>query len=209
MPCTCRRSTLPRIRLRQPRPAVAQAATPKRHLRTTTPPARQLPPGTVPARPAQRRAGQRMEACRVGRSAVCISPLLWALFSADVPRHIPAAGVVQFADDTTLITRGRSVAEARDQMNRALRQFSEWAADDSVTPEPSTTQLLVPVSSAALRGGATAAGCEMSGAGIPPQEVIKILGVLLEGSLCWEAPAAAACVRSRNASFAVLRAARH
>ena len=101
------------------------------------------------------------------------------------------------------------MAEARDQLNRALRQFSEWAADNSVAPEPSKTQLLVPASSAALRGGATAAGCEMSGAGIPPQEVIKILGVLLEGSLCWEAQAAAACVRSRNASFAVLRAARH
>eukprot|EP00666_Eupelagonemidae_sp_cell4sb_P010465 gene10465-22480_t len=46
------------------------------------------------------------------------------------------------------------------------------------------------------------AACTMAGANIPPSDTIKILGVVVDQQLGWEAHAAAAVRRSRNATYA-------
>ena len=130
----------------------------------------------------------------------CLSALLWSLFSADVADHIRSARVVQFADDTTLVSRGRTLAEAREAMNRALEEFAVWSRNNSVAPEPKKTRLLISASPARLVTVGERC-CTMNGRSISPKDVIDILGVQLDASLSWDAqPEAARVSPTKRAS---------
>eukprot|EP00660_Eupelagonema_oceanica_P013114 gene13114-biopygen17663 len=137
-----------------------------------------------------------------------LSPLLYALYTLDVSDAVRSAEVVQFADDITLIARGRTRDEACSAMNEALAQYHSWATENGIAPEPEKTQLMISAAAAKLQARHTV-GVLMNGTHIEPAETIRILGVLLDEQLTWEAHAADAARRAHNAIHAVHRTARH
>eukprot|EP00663_Eupelagonemidae_sp_cell21sb_P001089 gene1089-6108_t len=92
-------------------------------------------------------------------------------------------------------------------MDTALEQFHAWATSNGISPEPTKTQLLLSASPRRLLPIAEAA-CVMAGATITPAATIRILGVLLDPQLTWEAHSIATATKARNAVHAVRRAAR-
>ena len=78
-------------------------------------------------------------------------------------------------------------------MNDALREASTYMRRNHISPAPHKLQLL-------HVGGTRARGppveCEMDGQILKPDKVIKVLGVLLDEELAWEAQADAAALRA-------------
>eukprot|EP00666_Eupelagonemidae_sp_cell4sb_P003488 gene3488-1696_t len=109
--------------------------------------------------------------------------------------------VVQFADDVTLVVRGSTPAEATARMDDALAQYHAWATSNRISPEPKKTQLLVSASHRRLQQMAATA-CTMAGARIEPADTIKILGVLVDPQLAWDAHAAVAFGKKQFAWWA-------
>jgi ribonuclease HI len=137
-----------------------------------------------------------------------MSPLLFALYTTDLARHVVDAEVVQFADDVTLVVRAPSKDELQQKVERALEQYQRYLAEHRMAVAPAKTQLLLSGSTAALRRLANFT-CELAGHEARPMEAIKVLGVLLDSQLSWSAQSAVAAGRSRAAARQVLRATRY
>eukprot|EP00662_Eupelagonemidae_sp_cell21_P037082 gene37082-biopygen74340 len=135
-------------------------------------------------------------------------PLAFALYSADLGQYVTAARIVAYADDITLVTSHKDPAQARAQMDTALRQLEEWARRNRIAPEPTKTQVLVSSSHRKLKELRELA-CEMGEHNIKPSEVIKVLGVLIDEQMTWEPQCAAAARKANGAIWAVARAAQH
>lgn len=94
-------------------------------------------------------SGDRRSAWRPLRSGVpqgsVWSPWAYGAFTADLPSHITAAEVVAYCDDITLVVASDTPADAKVQMNRALKQFSEYAHRNRIAPSPEKTQLLASI----------------------------------------------------------------
>eukprot|EP00661_Eupelagonemidae_sp_cell13_P009236 gene9236-biopygen15232 len=125
----------------------------------------------------------------------------------DLPSNIHSAQVVQYADDVTLITTGKTVEQARDQMNKALREYWQYATANRVLPEPGKTQNLV-IAGTWDDKEMSRAVANMAGVDIKPRKAIKILGVLLDHKLSWEPHNVAAAAKARGVAYRVYRAAR-
>eukprot|EP00662_Eupelagonemidae_sp_cell21_P057186 gene57186-biopygen88313 len=135
-------------------------------------------------------------------------PLAFALYSADIGKYITEARLVTYADDITLVCSHKDPQRAREMMDRALAQLDEWAKRNRIAPEPTKTQLMVSGPHALMKRLREMA-CEMGEHQVPPSQMIKVLGVLIDEQMSWEAHSAAAVKRANRAVWAVSRVARH
>jgi hypothetical protein len=148
--------------------------------------------------------------CGVPQGSV-LGPLLFALYVADVAESCPSAFVLQYADDTTLIVVARTTQEAVEKMNRALAEFSRYCILNLIAPEPSKTQMLRPVSTqrAARYPTHLMPLCRLEGCELPYLHTAKILGVLIDEHLTWEAQAQQASNKARAAARAITKVQSH
>ena len=107
---------------------------------------------------------------------------------------VKSADIIQYADDVTLVVTAETTEEAISKMNKALKEFQEFARGNRLAVEPSKTQLMVCTNRGkAKQGGVT---CKIGECEIASTETIKILGVVLDDKLSWEAQNATAAGRA-------------
>ncbi len=103
----------------------------------------------------------------------------------------------------------KDLEDARRAMNRALAQVHEYCRRNRIAPCPEKTQLLISTARARRLRGMADFACEMGAAEIRPTDAIKVLGVLLDGPMTWEAQATAAATKAHVAIRQIARAAAH
>eukprot|EP00662_Eupelagonemidae_sp_cell21_P037283 gene37283-biopygen32826 len=135
-------------------------------------------------------------------------PLAFALYSADVGEYVTAARIVAYADDITLVCSHKNPAQARAAMDTALQQLDEWARRNRIAPEPTKTQLMVSAPHKRMKE-LRELTCTMGEHNIKPSEVVKVLGILIDEQMTWDAHSAAASKKANAAIWAVARAAHH
>ncbi len=135
-----------------------------------------------------------------------LAPLLFALYTADLPQRIKGARVIMHADDVTLVTSAETPEGARKNMNEALRQVAAYCRGNRIAPCPQKTQLLVS-GPRSKEGDLRDLACAMGEAQIIPSDVIRVLGVLLGKDLTWDPQARAAATKAHVAVRRIARAA--
>ena len=63
----------------------------------------------------------------------CLGPLLFLLFCNDLRLHLTYLSCIQFADDTTLYTSGKTIRLLECEINHDLEIISDWFKDNKLT----------------------------------------------------------------------------
>ena len=90
-------------------------------------------------------------------------------------------------------------------MNDAFNVYWKYAIANRLMPEPEKTQALI-ISGGWKDGMADEMAVHMAGKDVKPQDAIKVLGVIFDAKLNWEAHNAVAAAKARGAAWRVWRA---
>jgi hypothetical protein len=69
----------------------------------------------------------------------CLGPLLFSIFTNDMPLTLSKARVSMYADDSTLYTSATTETEMTATLNKALQLVSEWEANNKLALNTSKT----------------------------------------------------------------------
>lgn len=111
-----------------------------------------------------------------------LSPLLYAVFTADIPRT-PFTTLAMYADDTAIIARSHQARLATQRLQVAADQLEDWFTNSriSVNPEKSSA-LLISTSTKPSKCQPTG-HVRMFDQDIPWKDQVKYLGVILDKRL--------------------------
>lgn len=98
-----------------------------------------------------------------------LGPLLFLIYINDLPKHINAEKCILFADDTTLLTRGRDQREVLDRADVLKGDTLNWFASNNLALNESKTQTVL---------------FSMRDCGLP-SEGVKFLGLHVDRKLRW------------------------
>lgn len=114
----------------------------------------------------------------------CLGPLLFSIFVNDLPYVSKNAGMVIYADDTTMYVS----AENNEQVSRLLQQelmlVSEWVMGNRLKLNVSKTKCMVLGSKHALRTDQKLC-LHLQGAAVEQVKEAKLLGVTIDETLSW------------------------
>ena len=65
-----------------------------------------------------------------------IGPILFALYTSDLPKAVNTATTFLYADDTTMYCVGESVDQGTATLNKALEELALWCKHNSLVPHP-------------------------------------------------------------------------
>lgn len=117
-----------------------------------------------------------------------LGPLLYTLYVRDC--HTETIGstegldLVQFADDTTIISWGSTDEMAAHRMNVGLQRFEKYAVDNKLAVQPKKSQLLRCGTHHRLKLGSEVE-VKMKGVVLPYSKSIEVLGVTIDPTLSW------------------------
>ena len=72
-----------------------------------------------------------------------LGPILFLIYVNDINNCTDIASFTKFADDTTLLTSGKTLQEAADKMNTALSQVDTWFQKNKLNLNPSKTRYMI------------------------------------------------------------------
>lgn len=112
-----------------------------------------------------------------------LSPLLFSLFTSDVPRHHNVQ-LALFADDTALYYSGRDRLTVVNRLQKAVTIIGEWFKKWRLELNPDKSQaILFQRSSGSRRGLCNLPNISLFGRDIPWTKQVKYLGVTLDSRL--------------------------
>ena len=65
-----------------------------------------------------------------------LGPILFALYTSDLPKAVNTATTFLCADDTTMYCVGESVDQVTTTLNKALEELALWCKHNSLVPQP-------------------------------------------------------------------------
>ena len=116
-----------------------------------------------------------------------LGPVLFSLFINDLASHVPCEKLVMYADDTQFLNsceRG-NLESHQTALESVLDVVQTWFHQNSLKINPTKTELVV--------FGATSSdelndfSISFAGASVRPSPTVKIIGVVLDCDLRWEA----------------------
>ena len=72
-----------------------------------------------------------------------LGPILFLIYVNFINNCTDIASFTKFADDTTLLTSGKTLQEAADKMNTALSQVDTWFQKNKLNLNPSKTRYMI------------------------------------------------------------------
>ena len=116
-----------------------------------------------------------------------LGPVLFSLFINDLPSHVPCDKLVIYADDTQFINscdRG-SLESHQAALEGMLDIVQTWFHQNSLKINPAKTELIL--FGTASTDQTSDFSFSFAGASVKPSPTVKILGVVLDADLRWEA----------------------
>lgn len=127
-----------------------------------------------------------------------LGPLLFVIFSNDLPNHLRNCHITMFADDTTITLSGGHVDDLVENVTRIVDDFSSWCERNRLILNTSKSVSMkffnrydnIPTEINAVDG-------------ITMEEQVKFLGITLDQSLNWETQIENLCNKLNSAYFAI------
>ena len=138
-------------------------------------------------------------------------PILFLVFINDLSSHLPHGRLLSYADDTQLLDHSlpdpNSLSVLKVRVEESIQQLQNWFEANGLKMNPNKTDFMIIGTQASLKH-AENFGISISGSTITPSSTIKVLGVLLDRHLNWDAHISMV-VRRCNAITASLFKIRH
>ena len=114
----------------------------------------------------------------------CLGPLLFPIFTNDMPLTLSKARVSMYADDSTLYTSATTATEMTATLNKELQLVSEWVERNNLSLNISKTKSTVFGTNHSLNHKHQL-NCVINHVEIEQVEMTKLLGVTLDCKLSW------------------------
>ena len=72
-----------------------------------------------------------------------LGPMLFSLYTSDLPEAITTATTYMYADDTTLYCIGDSIDAVISELNKALEELLYWCKTNSLVPHPKKCEAMI------------------------------------------------------------------
>ena len=72
-----------------------------------------------------------------------LGPILFALYTSDLPKAVNTATAFLYTDDTTMYCVGESVDQVTATLNKALEELARWCKHNSLVPDPKKCQGMI------------------------------------------------------------------
>ncbi len=118
--------------------------------------------------------------CGVPQGSV-LGPLLFILYSNDIPYSLEHSKAILFADDTTLHVSSSNLQDLFDKMNRDLENLNDWFKANKLSLNTSKTKYM-------LFGSKQPEVCQVLSIGVEQLERVqstKFLGIFIDDQLKW------------------------
>ena len=80
-----------------------------------------------------------------------LGPILFTLFTNDLPAAIKMGSLFMYADDTSIFCIGESADAAIASLNRALQEVYRWCLENPLTPHPAKSEVTLISTQAIIR----------------------------------------------------------
>ena len=113
-----------------------------------------------------------------------LGPLLFSIFTNDLPLVLNKSTVVMYADDSTMYSTASTVDELNDILNYEIKAVADWVHENKLVLNIAKTKCMVFGSRHKLEGNPQ---LSLSVVGKPVEQVTeaKLLGVVLDPKLNW------------------------
>ena len=119
-----------------------------------------------------------------------LSPLLYILYSADIPSPPRNVYIYQYADDTAFLALGKTIRQINALLQPFLNTFVSWCAKWRLAINPTKTQALVflpPGQRTKVHRNPNLLHLSISGIAVQPSPTATYLGVIFDSKLNWKA----------------------
>lgn len=115
----------------------------------------------------------------------CLGPLLYTIFTNDLPHVLCKSSISMFADDTTLYLAGETISEVKQTLENELLNVVSWIESNKLILNVEKTASIVLGSNHILKANPQLNLC-LKNTPIKQTEKVKLLGVLIDSNLSWE-----------------------
>ena len=113
-----------------------------------------------------------------------LGPLLFILYTNDLPNSIKHSKTILFADDTTIYATGNNSADLFEKVNEDLSHLTDWFRANQLSVNASKTKYML-ISSKKNTTKSTAT-LKIDDENLDQVTHTKFLGLLLDQHLCWD-----------------------
>lgn len=113
-----------------------------------------------------------------------LGPLLFSIFTNDLPQVCKSACVCMYADDSTLYKSAQTMAEITSVLNKELQLVYEWITNNKMVLNISKTKSIVFGTKYSLRSKPQL-NLSLNNVAVEQVQEIKLLGVTLDSILSW------------------------
>ena len=85
----------------------------------------------------------KMSSVECLKEAVCLGPLLFSIFTNDLPYVLEQTKVVMYADDSTMFCAASTCKELTDVLCKELQIVSDWVEDNKLLLNITKTKCMV------------------------------------------------------------------
>ncbi|XP_017890417.1 uncharacterized protein LOC108631187 [Ceratina calcarata] len=126
-----------------------------------------------------------------------LSPTLWSLAVDSLLEKLRTEGtqVWGYADDIAIMVAHENTAEAKRQINRALKTVENWCEENGLSVNPSKTKLLIVTR---RKRRMNTRGIKLNGIQLNRAESVKYLGITFTSNLSWKPQIKATLNRAKN-----------
>ena len=114
-------------------------------------------------------------------------PILFSIFTNDLPSFLPHGRLVSYADDTTLLdsSPANQLSYLESRQEETLQSVQSYFNSNSLKMNPAKTTLLLVGTSQMLKS-TSSFSINVSGQALTPSSSVKLLGVVVDKKLSWE-----------------------
>ena len=116
-----------------------------------------------------------------------VGPILFSIFTNDLPSYLPHGRLISYADDTQLLDSAlpNDLSVLKKQQEDTLLSVQSYYTSNSLKMNPSKTTLLLVGTGQNLKK-TSSFSLNISGHTLQPSPFVKMLGVTVDSTLSWE-----------------------
>ena len=140
-----------------------------------------------------------------------VGPILFSIFTNDLPSHLPHGRLVSYADDTQLLDSAHpgNLPVLKSRQEETLLAVQSFFTSNSLKMNPSKTTLLLVGTTTNNLKKASSFHLNLSGCILTPSASVKMLGVTVDRTLSWEAHISTVVKKCNSILFSLFKIRHH